>query len=109
MASLEAQELEKLTESDKNDLRKFLATEQQKTQIQSRKLSRSLPCRGQNVTRTSRSTDTWCHYNRNPLVDRPVLEEVRDRIDQELEVGQKRGGMLDELCGPVFGFEQLDI
>jgi import inner membrane translocase subunit TIM8 len=36
MASLESNELEKLSESDKNDLRKFLATEQQKTQIQSR-------------------------------------------------------------------------
>ncbi|KAH8170767.1 tim10/DDP family zinc finger domain-containing protein [Sarocladium implicatum] len=35
MASLESNELEKLSESDKNDLRKFLATEQQKTQIQS--------------------------------------------------------------------------
>jgi hypothetical protein len=36
MSSIEAQELERLSEADKNDLRKFLTNEQQKTQIQSR-------------------------------------------------------------------------
>jgi hypothetical protein len=39
MSSIEAQELERLSEADKNDLRKFLATEQQKTSIQARSSS----------------------------------------------------------------------
>ncbi|KAK0384796.1 hypothetical protein NLU13_7274 [Sarocladium strictum] len=56
MASLEAQELEKLTESDKNDLRKFLATEQQKTQIQSQTHSLTDLCWKKCVTGSIKSS-----------------------------------------------------
>jgi len=37
-----------------------------------------------------------------------VLEEVRQRIDQELEARQERGGLLDELCGSLHGSEHVD-
>ncbi|KAL2202550.1 mitochondrial import inner membrane translocase subunit tim8 [Sarocladium strictum] len=44
MSSIEAQELERLSEADKNDLRKFLTNEQQKTQIQSQTHSMTDMC-----------------------------------------------------------------
>lgn len=113
--SASQEDIEKLTDSDKAELRAFVANEQQRSQIQARTLSR--PCRPQTSSRPGRMA-IWkaCAcidadeilLNRNPLHHTALLEQVRHRQHQEPQARPVRGDVSGQLRGPLPGHQLPD-
>jgi hypothetical protein len=95
--SVDQLDIAQLNESDKAELRQFVANEGQRTRVRERKL----PWPSSVVRETETDLLTSFAQLRDPRLDGYLLEEVRARLGEGWAAGQERAELPGKLRGPV--------